>query len=58
MKKMALQYFTDVDLSMLALWIFFFAFLFLIFRVYVYEKKETFDQLSQIPLQDEESHHG
>ena len=58
MKKVALQYFTNIDLPMLALWIFFLAFLFLIFRVYIFEKKETFDRLSQIPLSDEESHHG
>lgn len=57
MKQAALKYFSDLDLSMLALLIFFFSFLFLIFRVYFYEKKETFDRLSEIPLKEEEHSH-
>lgn len=57
MKQAALKYFSDLDLSMLALLIFFFSFLFLIFRVYFYEKKETFDRLSEIPLNEEEHSH-
>ncbi len=57
MKQTALKYFTDLDLSMLALMIFFVAFLFLIFRVYFYEPKEVFDRLSEIPLKDEEQRH-
>lgn len=55
MKQIALKYFTDIDLSLLALILFFLSFSFLIYRVYFFEKKETFDFLSQIPLQDEES---
>jgi len=56
MKQIALKYFTDLDLSLLALMIFFFAFLFLIYRIYFFEPKENFEKLGQIPLQDEEAH--
>ena len=54
MKQMALKYFTDIDLSLLALMLFFISFLFLIFRVYFFEPKDNFEKLAQIPLQDGE----
>ena len=54
MKQMALKYFTDLDLSLLALVIFFCSFLFLIYRVYFFEPKENFERLGRIPIQDEE----
>ena len=57
MKQMALSYFTDIDLSLLALVIFFFSFLFLIYRVYFFEPKENFERLAQIPLNQEETFH-
>lgn len=54
MKQMGLKYFTDLDLSLLALILFFLSFVFLIYRVYFFERKERFNNLSQIPLRDEE----
>lgn len=57
MKQAALKYFTDLDLSMLALMIFFLSFVFLIYRVYFFQKKESFEVLSQIPLNDKEVNH-
>ncbi len=57
MKQEALKYFADIDLTLLALVIFFISFAFLIFRVYFFDRKEKYDRLSQIPLQEEgESH--
>lgn len=56
MKQMALKYFTDSELTLLALILFLFAFAFLIFKVYIYESKETYDELSQLPLRDEEGY--
>lgn len=53
MKQMALKYFTNSELTLLALIIFTFAFAFMIFRVYFYEPKSKYDELSQIPLNDE-----
>lgn len=58
MKQMALNYFTNLDLPLTALVLFFLSFCFLIYRVYFYETKETMDQLSQIPLREEERNHG
>ncbi len=58
MKQEALKYFADIDLTLLALILFFASFGFMIFRVYFYDKKEKYDNLSQIPLQEEGSHHG
>jgi len=57
MKQIGLSYFTDSAMTLVALILFFLSFLFLIFRVYFFEKKETFDQLSQMPLNDEEVYH-
>ena len=57
MKQMGLKYFTDLDLSLLALILFFGSFVFLIYRVYFFERKENFVNLSQIPLRDEEVEH-
>lgn len=54
MKQIALKYFTNIDLPLLAMILFFCSFCFLIYRVYFFEPKENFDFLSQIPLQDEE----
>ena len=54
MKQMALKYFTDSDLTLLALMLFTFSFVFMLWRVYVYEPRSKFDELSQIPLKDEE----
>ncbi len=57
MKQIALQYFTDSHMTLLALVLFFSSFLFLIYRVYFYEKKEVFNLLSQLPLHDDEVNH-
>ena len=57
MKQIGLSYFTDSVMTLVALILFFLSFLFLIYRVYFFEKKETFDQLSQLPLNDEEVYH-
>ena len=54
MKQIGLKYFTDFDLSLLALVLFFLSFLFLIYRVYFFETKESIERLAQIPLSDEE----
>lgn len=54
MKQIALKYFTNSELTLIALVLFVLSFAFMIFRVYFYEPKETFEQLSQIPLNDEE----
>ncbi len=53
MKQEALKYFANLDLTLLALILFFLSFSFMIFRVYFYEKQETYDLLSNIPLKDE-----
>ena len=58
MKQIALKYFTGLDMSLLAMILFFTSFLFLIYRVYFFEPKETFDRLSQLPLNDEEIRRG
>ena len=55
MKQIALKYFTNSELTLIALVLFLLSFAFLIFRVYIYDSKEKFDQLSQIPLNDEEA---
>jgi cbb3-type cytochrome oxidase subunit 3 len=57
MKQEGLKYFLETEMTLIALILFLFAFSFLIFRVYFYEKKENFDKLSQIPLKDEENNH-
>ena len=57
MKQMALKYFTDIDWSLLALMLFFISFLFLIYRVYFFERKELFDHYAEIPLNNEEVDH-
>lgn len=57
MKQVALSYFTEAHMTLFALFLFFLSFLFLIYRVYFYEKKETMDKYSQIPLQDKEVNH-
>lgn len=59
MKQEGLKYFTETGLTLVALVLFFAAFVFLIYRIYFYEKKETFDRLSEIPLKEEEGvQHG
>ncbi len=57
MKQIGLSYFTDSLMTLIALILFFLSFVFLIYRVYFFEKKETFDQLSQLPFNDEEVSH-
>lgn len=57
MKQIGLSYFTDSVMTLIALILFFLSFVFLIYRVYFFEKKESFDQLSQLPLNDEEVSH-
>jgi hypothetical protein len=52
-KKDALQYFADTDLTLLALVLFLASFAFLIFRVYFFDSKEKYDRLSEIPLRNE-----
>ncbi len=54
MKQIALKYFTDLDLSLVALCLFFGSFLILSFVVFCIEPKKKYDQLSQIPLEVEE----
>lgn len=54
MKQVALSYFTEAHLTLLALILFFLSFVFLIYRVYFYEKKETMDKYSELPLHDNE----
>jgi cbb3-type cytochrome oxidase subunit 3 len=56
MKQTALSYFTDSHLTLLALILFFMSFVFLIYRVYFFERRETFERLERIPL-DENSYY-
>jgi len=56
-KQIGLKYFTDWNMTLFALVLFFLSFLFLIYRVYFFERQETIDQLSQLPLNDEEVFH-
>ena len=55
MKQAALLYFTETYMTLVALILFFAAFAFMIFRVYFYERQETIDQLSRIPLSEQEA---
>ena len=57
MKQIALKYFTDTHLTVIAFVIFFIAFLFLLLKVYVLVPKKHYDNLSQIPLDDSEGSH-
>ena len=54
MKQAALKYFNMPELTLLALILFFIAFVFLIYRVCFYEKSAKYEMLSRIPLQDKE----
>ncbi len=54
MKQVGLSYFTDSHLTLIALMLFFISFVFLIYRVYFFERAEKILELSMIPLKDEE----
>ena len=57
MKQVGLSYFTDFHLTLLGLILFFLSFVFLIYRVYFFERAEKILELSRIPLDDEEDNH-
>ncbi|MCB0379204.1 MAG: hypothetical protein KDD33_11995 [Bdellovibrionales bacterium] len=58
MKQAALSYFTNNELSLIALILFLIAFSFLIFRLYFWDPKSKYDKLAQIPLEDKEATDG
>lgn len=58
MKQIALKYFTDTHLTVIAFVIFFICFLFLLLKVYVLDSKKYYQQMSELPLEDREDHHG
>ncbi len=54
MKQEGLKYFTDINLTILGLFIFFSFFVFLLLRVYVY-RRDQIERLEQIPFNDSHS---